>query len=248
MKELEDYLNHVFGATPVDDSQPSSHSADIESVETLAGQPENLDFLAEVSEFVETLAPDTLPAIDSPGMEMPMSSLPDEQPSAEAEEPALPPASLEDCDEVDWTYSQQHTTSAMCLEVAGIRFAIPKAAVSQVLYRSRVQDDSQAPWHWGTVESGQRRCVAVDTGWLFMGDRYHAGLREHYRKVIVIESLGLALAADAIADEVQIPPEGVTWRDDTTHRPWLAGTWPEHPCALVDLSALVKELKELSHE
>ncbi|WP_420550622.1 hypothetical protein [Litorivicinus lipolyticus] len=87
--------------------------------------------------------------------------------------------------------------------------------------------------------------IVVDTAYLVMGDRYQPSMRASYRKLIVIAGLGIALAADAIADEVNVPEGAVTWRDDTCSRPWLAGTWSDQRCAMVGLQGMVEQLMEL---
>lgn len=261
MKELEQYLNDVFGTAPGNEptAEPASQpvtapleDAVIESEIEIDSQPatiepspdpeSSMDFLDTVSDFVDQLSDesvDPIPEAAESELALPTESV--------IEPPAEVNAELRAHDTL-WEWNRSGTCTAMCLEVAGIAFAIPKAAVTQVLYKTRVQGECNSSWKWGTALSEPEACVAVDTGFLFMGERYQPSMREDYRKVIVIGSLGIALAATAIVDEIEIPGDAVTWRTDTATRPWLAGTWPQHPCALIDLTALLQDLLEREDE
>lgn len=252
MKALEDYLNQVFDV-------PEARTESVPEVVEFDNGPapsEAMSFIDQVTEFAETLDQEVPPADPDAELNFPSAST-QEAPASEGDQEAEPepepepepiPTAVITPPQTHFPWQTDGSTLAMCLQVAGVRFAVPRAAVTQVMYRSRIEDDSQGDWHWGTVVGDDNPCVAIDTGWLFMGERYHSDLRTQYRKIILLGQIGIALAADAIDDEIEIPGDQVTWRDDTTHRPWLAGTWPAHPCALVDLTALINELLENQHE
>jgi purine-binding chemotaxis protein CheW len=52
----------------------------------------------------------------------------------------------------------------------------------------------------------------------------------------------MALAVDAIVGETRYDPKKVRWRGTHTRRFWLAGTYIEDMCALLDIDAIHREV------
>lgn len=141
----------------------------------------------------------------------------------------------------------QQRFECLLFKVSGLMLAVPLVELGGVL---KLQEEltplfGQPDWFMGLLPSKTEGTVKViDTARWVMPERYEEKARDTLQYVVMMESSEWGLACHEVADAITLEPHQVNWRTDRGRRPWLAGTVIEHMCAIMDVAALVKLLKQ----
>lgn len=142
----------------------------------------------------------------------------------------------------------QERFECLLFGVAGLRLAVPLICLGGI---HAVKDrDELTPlpgmpdWFIGILPTVQGNLRIVDTARWVMPERDVRDYKDKMTHVIRINDSDWGLACDLVDKSFSLEPDAVRWRTQRSKRPWLAGTVVEHMCALMDMEALDRLLKE----
>jgi len=141
----------------------------------------------------------------------------------------------------------QQRFECLLFKVSGLMLAVPLVELGGVLKLETELTPlfGQPDWFMGLLPSkGEGTVKVIDTARWVMPERYREQERASLKYVVMMESSEWGLACHEVADAITLEPHQVNWRSDRGRRPWLAGTVIEHMCAIMDVAALVKLLRE----
>jgi len=133
----------------------------------------------------------------------------------------------------------------LLFNVSGVKFAVPLDKLNGILEWSEnlTQMPNRSDWFLGVLTERQRQIKVIDIAVLVVPSKF----REHHvkgnlQKIILIGDSHWGLACDAVSEVVTLRKNDVRWRNETSKRPWLAGTVIEHMCALLDADEFAEML------
>lgn len=134
----------------------------------------------------------------------------------------------------------QDRFDCLMFRVSGLTLAVPLVDLGtiQQLTDQLTPIFGQVDWMMGLLPVNGASIRTVDTARVVMPERYTPELQQQYQYVVTLFGSHWGLAADSVAEAVNLAPDQVKWRSQRSRRPWLAGTVVEHMCALLDVDAL----------
>jgi|SRR5690554_135537 len=145
-------------------------------------------------------------------------------------------------------YWAQERFECLLFSVAGLKLAVPLVClggIHAIQERDKITPLPGMPdWLVGLMPTGQGNIRIVDTARWVMPERNIVDYAEQMKYVIRINDSDWGLACDEVDKSFTLAPDQVRWRTSRSKRPWLAGTLIEHMCALLDVDACKRLLKE----
>ena len=125
----------------------------------------------------------------------------------------------------------------LLFDVSGVKFAVPLDKLNGILEWSN--DISAMPnrsdWFIGILAERERQIKVIDTAIVVVPSKFRTQhVPENLKKIILIGDSHWGLACDAVSEVITLRRDNVRWRNNSSKRPWLAGTVIEHMCALLD--------------
>ncbi|MGD8812830.1 MAG: chemotaxis protein CheW, partial [Thioalkalispiraceae bacterium] len=140
---------------------------------------------------------------------------------------------------------------ALLFKVAGLTMAVPLVELNGVVeWQDNVTEmPGHAAHYMGILQHLDKSVPVVDTARLVLPpDKLHTlagdNPRERVSRIVLIDGGRWGLACDEVDEVVTLQPDDVRWRSNRTRRAWLLGTVIEHMCALLDVPAFSKMLKD----
>jgi len=107
-----------------------------------------------------------------------------------------------------------------------------------------------AEWFLGLLQHRGRQVKVIDIAKFVIPQNHSAraslAQERKFKHIVLIDGGKFGLACDDLGDVMTLNKDQVRWRNDRTHRPWLAGTVIDQMSALVDIDQLVAMLKGTS--
>ena len=145
-------------------------------------------------------------------------------------------------------YWAQDRFECLLFSVAGLKLAVPLVClggIHAIHERDKITPLPGMPdWLVGLLPTAQGNVRVVDTARWVMPERNIADYAEQMQYVIRINDSDWGLSCDGVDKSITLRPDEVRWRTSRSKRPWLAGTLIEHMCALLDVDACKRLLKE----
>ena len=214
-------------------------------------------------EFRKELPQDTQPVMDMPVFrEFPQVEIPG--PVVETEEKVETGAEVykkvevheENKDQIqsgdengapDWA---QERFKCLLFNVAGISLAVPLAKLNGVIsWDGKV---TPIPGHsksfLGVMRHQGANVKVVDTAQIVLPEKQKEGIllppEQRLKNVILVDNCNWGLACDSIGEVITLDQEEVRWRTSKGKLKWLAGTVLQHLCALLEVDAFTRVLKD----
>jgi len=135
----------------------------------------------------------------------------------------------------------------LLFDVSGVKFAVPLDKLNGILEWSEdiTPMPNRSDWFLGVLAERERqvKVKVIDIAVLVVPSKFreqHA--KKNLQKIILIGDSHWGLACDAVSEVVTLRKSDVRWRNETSKRPWLAGTVIEHMCALLDADEFAEML------
>lgn len=124
--------------------------------------------------------------------------------------------------------------SYLCFTISGLRMAMAADAVGPVLKFSERAGAEASPLHLGYVEYNGRLVPVLSGTELVLGKAPDVP----YQRIVVEAGGRFALAVHGLDQRLEIAAEDICWKTVATRRRWLAGTYTQKRCALLDIEEL----------
>ena len=201
-------------------------------------EPEPVPAVEPESEVVAK-APAPAPEIQEPEPQL-------ETPGVQQEEqvPAQPPSPP------GWKNGRpvwaQERFECLLFKVKGLTLAVPLVELGGIIKIDREPTPlfGQPDWFKGMLRSNNMNVCMVDTAQWVLPPALIAQNPEDYKLIIRIHNSVWGLACNEVDRSISLQPDQVRWRTSLGKRPWLAGTVIDHMCALIDVAAFDRLLKE----
>lgn len=144
----------------------------------------------------------------------------------------------------------QESFDVLLFRVAGLTLAVPLVALGHIhpLTEELAPIFGQAEWFMGLQPTPAGRIRTINTALFVMPERYDPSFVKTARYVISIDGLDWGLAVDQVQQPTRLNPDDVTWRNERTKRPWLAGTVKTAMCALLDIPQMGRLFESLDRK
>lgn len=137
----------------------------------------------------------------------------------------------------DWA---QQAFQCLLFKVSGLMLAVPLIKLNSVMpwTDKLVATPNKTDWYLGLVNNHGVNVKVIDTAVMVLPENRHVDLsvdlRDRFSHVLLVNDCRWGLACDSIGEVIWLHADQVKWRNNKTRRPWLAGTFREHLCALMD--------------
>lgn len=147
----------------------------------------------------------------------------------------------------DWA---QERFKCLLFNVAGISLAVPLAKLNGVIsWDGKV---TPIPGHsrsfLGVMRHQGANVKVVDTAQIVLPEKQKEGIllppEQRLKNVILVDNCNWGLACDGIGEVITLDQEEVRWRTSKGKLKWLAGTVLQHLCALLEVDAFTRVLKD----
>ncbi|MBQ1783383.1 MAG: chemotaxis protein CheW [Gammaproteobacteria bacterium] len=131
-------------------------------------------------------------------------------------------------------------------EVAGLVLAVPLRMLGGIHRLERINKLIGKPdWYMGMMLQRDAQLHVVDTARWVMPEKYTPDLAAslNYQYLIMLDDSPWGLACERLLTAATVRKDAVRWRERNGKRPWLAGLVIERMCALIDVSALIAQLR-----
>lgn len=131
-------------------------------------------------------------------------------------------------------------------EVAGLVLAVPLRMLGGIHRLERINKLIGKPdWYMGMMLQRDAQLHVVDTARWVMPEKYTPDLAAslNYQYLIMLDDSPWGLACERLLTAATVRKDAVRWRERNGKRPWLAGLVVERMCALIDVSALIAQLR-----
>lgn len=246
--------------------QSSSHpSEELEAIATLAPQRAVQNYLntllqdattqalqqdTQIETVVETDVEAASATVDEPRIEPVVAVVPVVEQVTEAVTESLlqtePDSAAESWKDGRPAWAQQRF-ECLLFKVAGLTLAVPLVELGGVLVIEQElrQLFGQPDWFLGLLPSKTAGTVKViDTARWVMPDKCPEQGYTDFKYVILMDGSDWGMGCHTVEDAVTLEPDQVSWRSDRGRRPWLAGTVVDHMCAIMDVAALHRLLRQ----
>ncbi len=132
-------------------------------------------------------------------------------------------------------------------EIENINMALPRSIIRAILSKQEIAIDRSHLGHQemivGTVDIDNETVEIIDLACLVMNgvDNNCAKTQEtdSISKVILLKGCSVGILYDEIHDDKMVSHDQVCWRNETSSRPWLAGTIAQMGFALIDVQGIL---------
>jgi len=215
---------------------PNFEIPDIESsVETLADVVQEIETAKAVAQPKEVVE-----KVDSkPIVEVASKETVAETPAAN--QPPAPPG---------WKNGRpvwaQERFECLLFKVKGLTLAVPLVELGGIIKIEKQPTPlfGQPGWFIGMLRNNNMNVSMVDTAQWVLPPALVEKNQDPYKLIIRIHNSTWGLACNEVDRSISLKPEQVRWRTTLGKRPWLAGTVIEQMCALIDVAAFDRLLKE----
>ena len=134
------------------------------------------------------------------------------------------------------------------ISVVGLKLALPMDHISEVLTidEANVQQCTEHSMVSGVMEYQGRETVVLDAATIIVPENHPRRAtmlaRKRYQHIVVFKHGNVAMAVDAVDEEVYLPTERVRWSTNSNQYGWLAGTITDYGYALINTAKFVKYL------
>lgn len=216
--------------------------------------------LPETEPLVETLA-DVVQEIESTQEDI-VESVEKNEVAAVAPEPKPSVTIVEEKNEVESPAAGQPPTppgwkdgrpvwaqerfECLLFKVKGLMLAVPLVELGGIIKIEKEPTPlfGQPSWFVGMLRHNNMNVSMVDTAQWVLPAALIEKNEDPYQLIIRIHNSNWGLACNEVDRSISLEPEQVRWRTTLGKRPWLAGTVIEHMCALIDVAAFDRLLKE----
>lgn len=132
--------------------------------------------------------------------------------------------------------------SYLFFRVSPLLFALPAPAVAVVTPPPVDMTPCGAPGCLGCTPRDGHGARVVDAAALLLPDARRVTVDTAEQRVLWLAGSAVGLLCDAVLETAAVDAAAVSWRGADSRRPWLAGTWRERRCALIDPRGLVRTL------
>ena len=139
---------------------------------------------------------------------------------------------------------------AVVFEVDGLRLAVASREVAGVTELPREIDPPHIdhPWVLGSMDCAGSMIDVLDTAEIMIPPEHRVSSslarRQAMRQVIWLTGGQWGLACGADVKTVTLEAQNIQWRTARTRRQWLAGTALEYSCGVLDVTGLVKLVRQ----
>lgn len=179
---------------------------------------------------------------------------PEPQPEVKVEAPAAPPIEDQVPDQPPsppgWKDGRpvwaQERFECLLFKVKGLTLAVPLVELGGIIKIDREPTPlfGQPDWFMGMLRANDINVCMVDTAQWVLPPALIEKHPEPYQLIIRIHDSVWGLSCNEVDRSISLEPDQVRWRTSLGKRPWLAGTVIEHMCALIDVAAFDRLLKE----
>jgi purine-binding chemotaxis protein CheW len=140
----------------------------------------------------------------------------------------------------------QERFECLLFKVKGLTLAVPLVELGGIIKIDREPTPlfGQPDWFLGMLRANDINVCMVDTAQWVLPPALIEKHPETYKLIIRIHDSVWGLACNEVDRSISLEPDQVRWRTSLGKRPWLAGTVIEHMCALIDVAAFDRLLKE----
>lgn len=140
----------------------------------------------------------------------------------------------------------QERFECLLFKVKGLTLAVPLVELGGIIKIEKEPTPlfGQPNWFIGMLRSNNMNVCMVDTAQWVLPPALIASNPEPYKLVIRIHDSTWGLSCNAVDRSISLQPDQVRWRTSLGKRPWLAGTVIDHMCALIDVAAFDRLLRE----
>lgn len=140
----------------------------------------------------------------------------------------------------------QERFECLLFKVKGLTLAVPLVELGGIIKIDREPTPlfGQPDWFLGMIRANDMNVCMVDTAQWVLPPALIAKHPEVYKLIIRIHDSVWGLACNEVDRSISLEPDQVRWRTSLGKRPWLAGTVIDHMCALIDVAAFDRLLKE----
>lgn len=139
----------------------------------------------------------------------------------------------------------QERFECLLFKVKGLTLAVPLVELGGIIKIEKHPTPlfGQPSWFMGILRNNKMNVSMIDTAQWVLPPALVKKV-DPYKLVIRIHESTWGLACNEVDRSISLKPEQVRWRTSLGKRPWLAGTVIEHMCALIDVAAFARLLKE----
>ncbi|HKM16418.1 MAG TPA: chemotaxis protein CheW [Marinospirillum sp.] len=139
----------------------------------------------------------------------------------------------------------QERFECLLFKVKGLTLAVPLVELGGIIKIEKHPTPlfGQPSWFMGILRNNKMNVSMIDTAQWVLPPALIKKI-DPYKLVIRIHESTWGLACNEVDRSISLKPEQVRWRTSLGKRPWLAGTVIEHMCALIDVAAFARLLKE----
>ena len=140
----------------------------------------------------------------------------------------------------------QERFECLLFKVKGLTLAVPLVELGGIIKVDKEPTPlfGQPDWFMGMVRSNDMNVCMVDTAQWVLPPALIEKNPEPYKLIIRIHNSVWGLACNEVDRSISLQTDQVRWRTSLGKRPWLAGTVIDHMCALIDVAAFDRLLKE----
>ena len=140
----------------------------------------------------------------------------------------------------------QERFECLLFKVKGLTLAVPLVELGGIIKIEKQPTPlfGQPSWFIGMLRNNSMNVSMVDTAQWVLPPALVEKNQDAYKLIIRIHNSNWGLACNEVDRSISLEPEQVRWRTTLGKRPWLAGTVIEHMCALIDVAAFDRLLKE----
>lgn len=140
----------------------------------------------------------------------------------------------------------QERFECLLFKVKGLTLAVPLVELGGIIKIEKQPTPlfGQPSWFIGMLRNNNMNVSMVDTAQWVLPPALVEKNKDPYKLIIRIHNSAWGLACNEVDRSISLKPEQVRWRTTLGKRPWLAGTVIEHMCALIDVAAFDRLLKE----
>lgn len=140
----------------------------------------------------------------------------------------------------------QDRFECLLFKVKGLMLAVPLVELGGIIKIERDPTPlfGQPGWFIGMLRANNANICMIDTAQWVLPPTLIEKDQEPYKLIIRIHDSVWGLSCNEVDRSISLQPDQVRWRTSLGRRPWLAGTVIDHMCALIDVAAFDRLLRE----
>jgi purine-binding chemotaxis protein CheW len=162
----------------------------------------------------------------------------------------VPPSTQESAVEVGVPEWARDKFQCLLFHVGTLKLAVPLVKLTRIQpWGEHITATPGRPdWFLGLLAQDDGKTGVIDTARLvFSRDRRSQAVQDYESEpghILLVEGGRWGLTCDSLGEVVELRPDEVRWRTQSTARRWLAGTVLEQMCALLDVEILAQMVVE----